>query len=395
MPRSPQREEQPHIGVCHPHQDRGNLRPGNGRVGPEGPGVVVAGQDTCPVQLIDPGVRPIDVRDGPIRDQIDRRQRRVGEGVGQNGGKLLPGEGSVQILRQRGNDLLVDRIVRIGLVPGIRRGKGPVAGEIELPQPGCQRDGLDGGDRLGGLKFSGLGAVHETILIRGSDVVVVPGALGHILEVVLIGSGFFQALALGVPVGDQGLSIGTLEGRAVGDHLLALGSVPAQEGGVAAGGGGQVIGAVFGDQLGTGRHTAAVGVEGDGKVAGLDGEGLILRVGIGPVVPVGGLDLQPVGPRRQAVNGIGRGGIEIGSDVLLPAAVALLLVNVNVIVGGQIGGAPGNGGPVAVAIGGRELVYLGRAGVGQLRQNGVLARGIGLEIDQPADGAVIFRQQLL
>ena len=177
--RSPQREKQPHIGVRHPHQDRSNLRPGNGRVGPEGPSVVVASQDTRPIQLIDPGVRPIDIRNGPIRDQVDRRQRRVGEGVGQNSGKLLPGEGSVQILRQRGNDLLVDRIVRIGLVPGIRRGKGPVAGEIELPQSGCQRDGLDGGDRLGGLKFSGLGAVHQTILIRGSDVVVVPGALGY------------------------------------------------------------------------------------------------------------------------------------------------------------------------------------------------------------------------
>ena len=129
-------------------------------------------------------------------------------------------------------------------------------------------------------------------------------------------------------------------------------------------------------------------------MAGLDGEGLILRVGIGPVVPIGGLDFQPIGPRRQAVNGIGRGGIEIGSDVLFPAAIALLLIDVNVIVGGQIGGAPGNGGPVAVAIGGRELVYFGRAGVGQLRKDGVLAGGIGLKIDQPADGAVIFRQEL-
>ena len=61
--------------------------------------------------------------------------------------------------------------------------------------------------------------------------------------------------------------------------------------------------------------------------------------------------------------------------------------------GGQTGGAPGDGDPVAIAVGGREHVHRRCAGVGQLVEDGVLAGQVGLEVDQPPDGAVVLRQQ--
>ena len=202
-------------------------------------------------------------------------------------------------------------------------------------------------------------------------------------------------MAAGVPFGHQRLSIGAFELGAIGDQFLSHSGVPAQEGGIFPGGGGQVVGAVLADQFRAGGDAAAVGVVGDGEVVFLYRKGLIAGVGIGPVIGVGGLDFDPVGPRRQPLHGVRGFRIEVVSIVFLPGAIAVFPVHIDIIMGGEADRRPGDGDQVPIPIDGGELPHLGRSGLGRgAGEDGILAGEIGLEIDQAPDGSVVLRQEL-
>lgn len=186
---------------------------------------------------------------------------------------------------------MADGVVRIGLIPGVCGGEAAAAGEVELAQAGGNGDGLGGGDLPAGLELFCLDAVHEAVAVSAGHTVPIPGVGGHVVEVVVIGGGLLEPHPAAVPAGFEGMAVLAEIGRAVGGQLPVLGE-PAQEGGLALGGRRQVVLARAGYHLRSLGNLAPGGIEGQGELSGLDGEGLIGGVGGGPGggVGVGGLE---------------------------------------------------------------------------------------------------------
>ena len=76
-----QREEDSGVGVGHTDQHGSNLRPGDGGIGPEGAGVVIARENPCPVELIDPFVGLVHVGNGAVGYVVDRGESGAGKGL--------------------------------------------------------------------------------------------------------------------------------------------------------------------------------------------------------------------------------------------------------------------------------------------------------------------------
>ena len=76
----------------------------------------------------------------------------------------------------------------------------------------------------------------------------------------------------------------------------------------------------------------------------------------------------------------------------LPGTVCVLPVYIDVIVGGQVGRAPGDGDEVPLPVVSGQRGHRGGAGArgGRVGEDGVLAGGVGPEIDEAANGAVIL-----
>ena len=76
----------------------------------------------------------------------------------------------------------------------------------------------------------------------------------------------------------------------------------------------------------------------------------------------------------------------------LPGTVCVLPVYIDVIVGGQVGRAPGDGDEVPLPVRQRTAGSPRGAGArgGRVGEDGVLAGGVGPEIDEAANGAVIL-----
>ena len=97
-----------------------------------GAGVVIARENPCPVELIDPFVGLVHVGKGAVGYVVDRGESGAGKGLGQDGGELLPGERGIHITGKGGDDSLADGIVGVGLVPWTAVGEGAIARQVQL-----------------------------------------------------------------------------------------------------------------------------------------------------------------------------------------------------------------------------------------------------------------------
>lgn len=237
------------VGVHHPQDDGGHLRPGDIGIGTEHPGGVVAHEDPGAVELIDGGIGAVHIGNRPVGDAVHFGEGGFRQGTGQYGGEFLPGQLGVHVLGNGGDDFLADGVVGVGLIPGVGGGEAAAAAEVEFAQPGGNDDGLGGGDLPAGLELLGLDAVHEAVAVGPGDAVSVPGVGGHVAEVVVVGDGFFEPHPAVVPAGGEGVPVLAEVGGPIGGQFPVLGE-PAQEGGFALGGGGQVVLPRTGHQLG-------------------------------------------------------------------------------------------------------------------------------------------------
>lgn len=244
-----QRDPHSAVGVHHPQDDGGDLRPGDIGIGPEHPGGVVAHEDPGAVELIDGGIGAVHIGDGPVGDAVHFRQGGIGQGSGQDGGEFLPGQLGVHVLGGGGDDLLADGVVGVGLIPGVGGGEAAAAAEVELAQTGGNGDGLGGGDLPAGFELLGFDAVHEAVAVGPGDAVAVPGVGGHVVEVVAVRGGFLKTDPAAVPAGGEGVTVLAEVGGPVGSQLVILGE-PAQEGGFVFGRRRQVVLPGAGHQLG-------------------------------------------------------------------------------------------------------------------------------------------------
>lgn len=76
-----QREEDSGVGVGHTDQHGSDLRPGDGGIGPEGAGVVIARENPCPGRVDRSFVGLVHVGNGAVGYVVDRGESGAGKGL--------------------------------------------------------------------------------------------------------------------------------------------------------------------------------------------------------------------------------------------------------------------------------------------------------------------------